>query len=364
MTTYSRQEAPDAPVLIISSLAEPCTSRIEAELLRLGVAVLVVPFEEAILGFKWNVSFDSSSKSDFWLGKTNASLNSHFRSVWFRRWGYPVYPSGYTAKDVAFAYGEITAVLCGLPHLKEIPWINPIEQERKAANKLLQLRTAQELGIRIPKTLITNDEAAVLRFREETGKVIFKPVSGSSLHTYSRPQRILAKVCQKYPDLPVEEETEADDYLIFTQELTDEHMASLHSIKWSPAIFQQKVEKEYELRITVIGNEIFACRIDSQCDHRTSVDFRRMNTVGLVPHTIIRLCSRLEQFILKMMRCLGLTFGCFDFIVEKNTGEYFFLEVNPSGQWLWIEDVTGAPISAALARQLAFPGPQCKLPSY
>ncbi|MNG07036.1 hypothetical protein D3C84_903210 [compost metagenome] len=76
-----------------------------------------------------------------------------------------------------------------------------------------------------------------------------------------------------------------------------------------------------------------------------------MNIIGALPHELIELNGRMKEQILEFMKNLGLTFGCLDFLENKN-GEYIFLEINPSGQWLWIEQLTGAPISKALAIEL------------
>jgi glutathione synthase/RimK-type ligase-like ATP-grasp enzyme len=76
-----------------------------------------------------------------------------------------------------------------------------------------------------------------------------------------------------------------------------------------------------------------------------------MNITGLLPHSIVELPENLENQIRLLMRHLGLTYGCLDFIQTKDD-EFYFLEVNPAGQWLWIEQLTGLPISSAIADEL------------
>ena len=77
-----------------------------------------------------------------------------------------------------------------------------------------------------------------------------------------------------------------------------------------------------------------------------------MNISGLLPHKMIDIPERLEKNILLLMQTLGLTFGCLDFI-QTSDDQYYFLEAHPAGQWLWIEQITGAPISCAIAEELA-----------
>jgi glutathione synthase/RimK-type ligase-like ATP-grasp enzyme len=139
---------------------------------------------------------------------------------------------------------------------------------------------------------------------------------------------------------------------VFTQELTSDKLDLIEAIRWSPAIFQKRIDKKADIRVTVVGNRLFSCSIDSQSHPETETDFRMMNISGLLPHAIVALPARLENDILSLMRNLGLTFGCLDFIQTRDD-EFYFLEVNPAGQWLWIEQVTGAPISSAIAEELS-----------
>ena len=112
---------------------------------------------------------------------------------------------------------------------------------------------------------------------------------------------------------------------------------------------QNYVEKDFELRVTVVGEKVFACRIDSQTltDDTGKIDWRQGYEHGMkqsafdLPEDIADKC---REYLL----CLGLNFGCFDFIVTPS-GKFVFLECNPNGQWLWVEDATGLKISEAIA---------------
>lgn len=339
-------------ILIVSSLNEPCTSWVTRELDVLGAEYLLVNYEEVVLLRNWSVEIGRAGSSGLYSGLvaepgSNRLLAPH--SVWMRRWGYPVYPAAFDEMAAAFAFGEISSVTSALPELWPASrWINPQFSERRASNKIFQLQLANIVGFKTPRTLVSSDANSIREFWSETGRVIFKPVSAFQPMV----RRLNAGAKAKYAsEAELGFGAEKATNLIFTQELTDERADLLDSVRWAPAIFQQKIEKKTDIRVTVIGRDIFACRIYSQEREDTATDFRVMNLSGLLKHELFQLPHALEGMILDYMKQLDIVYGCFDFI-EAADGEVYFLEVNPAGQWLWIEQVTGAPISKGLAKYL------------
>ena len=119
-------------------------------------------------------------------------------------------------------------------------------------------------------------------------------------------------------------------------------------MKYAPVIFQEYVDAVYDLRITLVGDEIFAAAIHSQqtsypTDFRMDMSNAKIAAVDLPPNVQ----ERLRQY----RRALGLQYGAVDMRLRAD-GKYVFLEVNPAGQWLFIEEATKQPIAAALARLL------------
>ena len=208
--------------------------------------------------------------------------------------------------------------------LRDCHWVNDFFAESAASNKLFQLVTAAQLGLKVPRWICTNSRARVEAFAAE--------VEG----------RIVAK-CLYYGYF------QGGSWI----PTTEVHLDSLPSVHLGiPMIFQEYVEKEYELRITVIGEHLFSCRIDSQkaVKKETRIDWRHYDLPN-TPHTEVELPEELESLIMELMRGLGLVMGCIDFIVTP-AREYVFLEVNSSGQWGWIECLTGMPITRTLAEYL------------
>jgi glutathione synthase/RimK-type ligase-like ATP-grasp enzyme len=321
----------------------------------MGSRYVLINFEDALLDNLWSISVDLKNEAFLRLSKRGDREDSvcQPRSVWMRRWGYPAYPSSFDEFSTAFAFNEISSVISSLPIvLAKAKWVNDQASERSASNKIAQLNAARCLGFLIPPTLVTTDERCVKEFVDSVGRVIFKPVSAF------QPQfrKFNASAQAKFESNPEEIElsfgTKTENLIVFTQELTSEKSEWLEAIRWSPVIFQKRIDKTADIRVTIVGEQIFSCRIDSQIRPDTETDFRMMNLSGLLPHELIDLPNKLEVAILSLMRNLGLTFGCLDLIQAKD-GDYYFLEVNPAGQWLWIEQVTGAPISKAIAAELS-----------
>lgn len=115
-------------------------------------------------------------------------------------------------------------------------------------------------------------------------------------------------------------------------------------------MFQELIEKAFEVRVTVVGKQVFATEIHSQQSQRTKDDWRRYDLEN-TPHKEHVLPSEIESACLNLTRHYSLAFAAIDIIVTPK-GKYVFLEINPNGQWLLLEKLTGQPISEALAQML------------
>lgn len=206
---------------------------------------------------------------------------------------------------------------------KHKKWLNDPWSSFIAENKLYQLQIASQLNFNVPDTIITSDPNKVKNFYKN----------------YS--ENIIVKIIRAAPIL---------DWVIYTNKVTKEHISKIESIKKSPAIFQILIPKAYELRITVVGKKIFAVKIYSQNDEETSIDWRKKPKLNdfevKMEPTIIP--KNLEEQIFSFMKTMGLQFGCIDMIVTSK-GEYIFLEINPNGQWYFVQLKTEMQIAEAIA---------------
>jgi hypothetical protein len=255
-------------------------------------------------------------------------------AVWNRR---PVLPTA--APDILdpearrFASEELRALLDGALLALDCRWVSRPEAIRAASHKLYQLRLAHEHGFELPATLVSADPARIRGFCESLAR------SG---------RRAITKVAAQGP--PRAEDLERQ-YSVFTHLLEPRDLEEDASLAAAPAMYQEYVEKAFELRVTVVGRRVFACAIHSQASEQTKIDWRRYD-IPNTPHHAYSLDRATEQRCLTLTRALGLAFSAIDLVVCPD-GRVVFLELNPNGQFGWIEELSGLPISRALADQLA-----------
>lgn len=254
-----------------------------------------------------------------WLDGKKIEL-SRVTTVWYRRPGMPVLPDGLSADDRDFVSKETTHFLRGLwGTLRDRFWVNRYDNSREGENKSYQLNVAQRVGFRVPQTFLGNNPDEARDFVEGiSGDTVYKCFS-----QYSR----------KLGDRV---------HMIYTTRLNKKDLSRMSSVRLAPCIFQEYVEKKVELRVTVIGRKIFAAEIHSQQSARSREDWRRYDLAN-TPYYPHQLPREIEDQCHALLHELGLVFGCIDLILTPD-GEYVFLEINPNGQWYWVESLTGMPM--------------------
>lgn len=258
---------------------------------------------------------------------------SEVTTIWNRRPQEPEVLGGMDDCARRFARNECLHFLRGLwLQLSDRYWVNPYDAAILANSKPYQLRIAEQTGFRIPRTIMTTVPADAIEFAQGLDTpVVYKPFTPYSMTKH---------------------EDRGDYREIYTTVVTaDEIRSRSKQIKLAPCIFQEYIPKDFEVRATVVGESIFAAKIESQRSERAKHDWRHYDLKN-TPHGIARLPGDIEEKIFRLMRNMRLSFGCLDFIVTPD-GEYVFLEVNQAGQWYWIESLTGLPISEAFADLLA-----------
>lgn len=352
----SPMSASEKCLLIVSSLFEPNVNQVIRQIEDRGVHWRRFNTETFPLLCQGQLHFFEDDQPSFQLVTNGSIIDSReVGVVWFRRQSDPVLAEGLGEEDREFArvecLGYLNALFRCLDHCR---WVNPWLPERLAADKTQQLVMAKSVGLAVPQTLLTNDPRAVLDFSCRCGgRVIFKPLLG--LVTGRPPQysaHLKTAFEGKFTFSPAaeRESSQKDPCVVFTQLLTNDKLEELDSLAVCPAIFQEYVDKQVELRITIVGDQVFAAAIHSQEHPETQVDFRRlalMTNHESVKHTVFDLPAEIRAKLLSLMSRLGLVFGCVDMILTPR-GEYVFLEVNSAGQWGWIEQMTGLPITQAL----------------
>lgn len=251
------------------------------------------------------------------------------KSIWYRRPKISEMNNTTLSKeDYSFCVREINSFLLSLwSMLKDKKWVNDPFKLYLAERKSIQLKIAFECNMNIPQTLFSNDWYEIKDFIDKKErKVIVKPISHGGFGS-------------------------KDEYAIFTNDLeTCEFKMDESIVKISPFIIQEKIEKIFDVRVTVIGKRIFAHKIISYPNVH-EIDWRVLKPTEMT-YESIELSADLRKSILKFVAKFKLHYGAFDFAVDSNA-KWWFLEINPSGQFVWLEIATGTRMIDSLIDILA-----------
>jgi MvdC family ATP-grasp ribosomal peptide maturase len=222
---------------------------------------------------------------------------------------------------------ESTAAMYGfLDGYSSARWVNALAASNEAENKLRQLRIAQEIGLRIPRTLVTNDPDEAREFHAETAPIVAKmltPLSTSMVGT---------------------------SFFVHTSPVGEQDLEHLEGLRHSPMVFQENIPKDVELRVICVGERHFVGAIDASRSQSGQTDWRAAKP-DEVRWTRADLPGDVAQPLHLLLERLGLIYGAVD-LIRRPDGEHVFLEVNPGGEWGMLERDLGLPISEALADAL------------
>jgi ATP-grasp ribosomal peptide maturase len=319
-------------VLILSDEADVGAPRVAAELAVRGVPVVRVDAAEFPARLSLAAEIDTrrtwsgtlkGAECDLELGQVGA--------VYRRRPTQFEMDPRMSAPERAFAYGEARRGFGGvLTALTDCLWVNDPVAAARCEYKPVQLAAARRCGLRIPATLITSAPEAAHRWAKHLDRpVIYKPLNGV---WHADEGRIRALYT-----------TPIDDH----DELLDPALSR------TAHLFQEQVDKQFEARVVVVGDQVFAVRIDART-REARTDWR--SDYDALDHSAIDIPDQLRTALIALHARLGLVYGAVDLIYDTDD-QWIFLETNQSGEWVWLTVETGAPIAGALADVLE-KGPQ------
>ncbi|MBF0306354.1 MAG: hypothetical protein HQL41_11965 [Alphaproteobacteria bacterium] len=244
------------------------------------------------------------------------------KSAWYRRAIHPTPSADLSPGERVFVAGELRHLAMGLVLNPDIRWVNPIDRVSVGENKLFQLQVAKRIGFAVPKTIVSRDHSALRRFVGESGTgAICKPI---------------------FHGLFFEGE---DRYSVYTRRVSQDSFDP-GSIEACPVLVQEEIERKSDVRVTFIGDKCFVAEIKGE---NGLIDWRDPDvSVEFVASSI---ATDTERMCRTMLSQLGLVYGAFDFI-RRPGGELVFLEVNPTGEWAWLEDRLGFPMREAFVQLL------------
>jgi glutathione synthase/RimK-type ligase-like ATP-grasp enzyme len=319
----------ECAVLIVSTIADVATDEVAAKLSDRGVSFLRINTENYPLSGTLSTTLTPAPEHSV-VSEFDQRQFSSPVSVWYRRMRTPSRPDDMDSGVYEFCLQENRAALLGSILSASARWMSHPQAVWLAENKPYQLSLASSLGLRIPRTLISNDPVTIQETFSRFSQMIVKPVrSGHFVR-------------------------DGKEYSVFTSRVLSSHLENIESARLAPSIYQELIPKKFDIRVTIVGRRLFAVAIDSQSDPDAMVDWRKTTNAKL-PHYPLTLPIEIEKHLLNFMQLLGLTFGAID-MIQTPDGEFVFLEVNPSGQWLWIDDILSLGISDAVADWLAGEG--------
>jgi glutathione synthase/RimK-type ligase-like ATP-grasp enzyme len=311
-------------VVVISSKSDVHATTVLEEFRTMNQPAVLLDLSDFPLHSSLSMEYINQCGNHFTLKTPTDSIDfAEVGSIWWRRpQNFQVDPAVKNAAAVQFAFNESHEAITGLWHALDVFWMNDPACDGIAQRKAYQLRVARELGLIIPDTLITSDPVAAREFIQRFGKVICKAFSATEANW--RETRLVG----------------------------EEELANLDMVRFAPVIFQRYIEASYDLRITVVGSEIFPAAIYSQ-ETEYAVDCRI--DIGRARIEAVSIPEQVQTQLFGLMDKLGLVYGAIDMRLQPD-GTYVFLEINPAGQFLFIEGVTKQPMAHAVATTLAAGG--------
>lgn len=205
--------------------------------------------------------------------------------------------------------------------------VNRPQNHFYANSKLDQIRFALENSMLAPDTIVTNNPFKLKDFyNKHKGNICFKLQKGAVIRTPK------------------------GNKVIYTNKVTEEQMKNASLVSSHPSLFQEYIDKEFEIRIISTDRTSTGIAIHSQDSEISKIDYRRYDLEN-VRYNQVEIPEEVRLFCSKMLTHYGLHFGAFDFIYSKD-GRYFFLELNPNGQWLWLEEQSGYNLTKEVADNL------------
>jgi glutathione synthase/RimK-type ligase-like ATP-grasp enzyme len=220
------------------------------------------------------------------------------------------------------------AFLLGLASVPGPRWVSSPGAIRAAEDKARQLSLARRLGMEVPETLWTNSLSSARRFLDENGdEMAAKSVTSAWW------------------------EREGTGWFVFAGRVQREDLPSASGLAAAPVALQAPIDPKRDVRVTVVGSQVFAAiRVDQASaagPDAVPLDWRRGSDQPWVPHA---LPDTTAFRCIELVASLDLRFGAIDLLLDPS-GRHWFCEINPNGEWGWLQR-SGLPIAEALADHL------------
>ncbi len=319
-------------ILIISRKQDVHVDIIIDKLYELNCDVFRLNTEEFTNNFSLTLKNNTNNELNGTITNLSTNKNVKINNIW-KAWyrkpeDFNISENIQNTEAINFIKKESQQALHFVYNFPGLKWLNHPDDIRKAERKYLQLQIAKNNGLSIPPTIITNNKIEAETFFNSHPNLICK-VLHSIIVTENEPY-----------------------YSSYTHKINKNNFYNfLNNINLCPVLFQEYIDKKYEIRSTIVNGKVFSCKIDSQSSKESKIDFRLASNISDIPHEQIQLPKNIDNALISITTYFGLKYSAIDLILNKNN-EYIFLEINPNGQWYWIEILTKMKISDEIIKTL------------
>ncbi len=307
-------------ILVVSHPDDAHAAPVMGAVTRMGMRCVMLDLAEVPRRVQLGFSAGRGATGASFTGLDGARIDAtRFDAVWWRRPRPYVVDEALSTSFAAYATAQVHTALSGIWGSLRAAWMNDPWLDERAGHKPAQLAAAEAAGLEVPPTLVSCVPADARAFLQEQGeqRVIQKPL---------RPDEVSWRP---------------------TRFVTERDLDRLDDLRLAPAILQAYVPGT-DIRVTAAGHRLLATAIDAR--HTSSPqDFRPAYAQARV--SPCELPGGVAAGVRALLQALGLRYAALDFR-RTDEGRYYFLESNPAGQWLFLEDRTGQPITAAVAEAL------------
>lgn len=306
-------------ILIISNKIDFTTDYVCVELEKQGANYIRINREDFC---NYSVHFDAlNCRLNLIIENTDYELsNDSLMSIWYRA---PIYLRDILQPDITpeeqLYRSQWTAFIRNLSVFQTQLWMNNPESTFRAENKLLQLYIANELGLKCPKTLICNDFPSGIN--PDTHYIV-KPLDTAVLRMEDKEAFVYANI-------------------VTGKELQNSELGL------APITLQEYINPKIDLRVTVVDEEVFGTSVEN-CNGEIIGDWRKEKANAIFKN--FKIPNDISDKCIKILKNFKLTFGAFDFALKDDV--YYFLEVNPTGEWAWLVEAAGHPIHESISKTL------------
>jgi glutathione synthase/RimK-type ligase-like ATP-grasp enzyme len=318
-------------LLVLTNSQDVTAAFLTTSLEKAGIPFLRLDTDQLVprVSFSYRVGSPALKVDGRWLGPDEVT------NIWYRRPEALKSPQFDATPEGKYALAEWTEFTeCFFSHVPRAKWMNHPAANAGASRKLEQLTTAKSLGFSVPDSLVTQEPDDLLAFYTKHGqRIIVKPVSTGY----------------------VERAEAQQDSLVYTNQVLEEHLKDLSDLKVCPAFFQQCIQKDYDVRITSVDDDLHAVALFASDDSGAQRCDIRRNNMADVRYKGIELPTAVENGISRLMKHYGLRFSAIDMAVTSE-GNWCFFEINANGQWAWLDQCAGTNIAGSFVKSFSHQG--------